>query len=90
MPQPWEIQVDVYNGTGGGNAAASMANRVAGLAYRIGKVADARRSDYTKTLVYYPPGGADIGARLAKSLGVGTAALPGGNDPRRLVVIIGG
>jgi hypothetical protein len=30
LPEPWEIQVDVYNGTGAGNAAASMANRVAG------------------------------------------------------------
>jgi hypothetical protein len=90
LPQPWEIDVDVYNGTPGGNAAASMANRIAGLAYRIGKVANAKRDDYTKTLVYYPPGAEAIGARLAKSLGVGTAALPGGTDPKRLVVIVGG
>jgi LytR cell envelope-related transcriptional attenuator/Helix-turn-helix domain len=90
LPQPWEIQVDVYNGVGRGNAAASMANRVAGLAYRIGKVGDAKRSDYTKTLVYYPPGAEAIAARLAKQLGVGTAALPGGGDPKRLVVIVGG
>jgi hypothetical protein len=90
LPDPWDVQVDVYNGTGAGNAAASMANRVAGLAYQIGKVGNAKRDDYTKTLVYYPPGGADIGARLAKQLGVGTAALPGGDDPNRLVVIVGG
>jgi hypothetical protein len=90
LPQPWEIQVDVYNGAGSGNAAASMANRIAGLAYQIGKVANARRSDYTKTLVYYPPGAEEIAARLAKSLGVGTAALPGGDNPKRLVVIVGG
>jgi hypothetical protein len=90
LPQPWEIQVDVYNGTGSGNAAAGMANRIAGLAYRIGKVADAKRDDYTKTLVYYPPGGEAIAARLGKSLGIGTAALPGGDDPKRLVVIVGG
>jgi hypothetical protein len=90
LPQPWEIQVDVYNGTGTGNAAAGMANQVAGLAYRIGKVGNAKRDDYTKTLVYYPPGGEQIGARLAKELGVGTAALPGGQDPDRLVVIVGG
>jgi hypothetical protein len=67
-----------------------MANRVAGLAYQIGKVGDAKRSDYTKTLVYYPPGAEAIAARLAKELGVGTAALPGGGDPKRLVVIVGG
>lgn len=90
LPEPWEIQVDVYNGTGAGNAAAGMANRIAGLAYGVGKVGDAQRSDYKKTLVYYPPGGEEIGSRLAKELGVGTAALPGGDDPKRLVVIVGG
>jgi len=90
LPDPWEIQVDVYNGTGAGNAAASMANRVAGLAYQIGKVGNAKREDYRKTLVYYPPGGQAIGLRLAQQLGIGTAALPGGENPNRLVVIVGG
>jgi len=89
LPQPWEIQVDVYNGTGAGNAAASMANKVAGLAYQIGKVANARRDDYKRTLVYYPPGARAIASRLAKQLGAGTAALPGGDNPKRLVVIVG-
>jgi hypothetical protein len=89
LPEPWEIQVDVFNGTGAGNAAASMANRVAGLAYHIGRVADAKRDDYKRTLVYYPPGAEAIAERLAKSLGIGTAALPGGDDPKRLVVITG-
>jgi hypothetical protein len=90
LPEPWEIQVDVYNGTGAGNAAASMANRVAGLAYQIGKVGNAKRADYRKTLVYYPPGGQEIAARLGHELGIGTAALPGGDNPNRLVVIVGG
>jgi LytR cell envelope-related transcriptional attenuator/Helix-turn-helix domain len=89
LPDPWEIEVDVYNGTGAGNAAASMANQVAGLAYTIGDVGNAKRDDYRKTLVYYPPGGEEIAARLAGELGVGTAALPGGDDPNRLVVIVG-
>ncbi len=90
LPEPWEIQVDVYNGTGAGNAAASMANKVAGLAYQIGNVGNAKRDDYTKTLVYYAPGGQEIAARLGHELGVGTAALPGGDNPDRLVVIVGG
>jgi hypothetical protein len=89
LPEVWEIRVDVYNGTGAGNAAASMANRVAGLAYQIGKVGNAKRDDYRKTLVYYPPGGQEIAARLAQQLGVGTAALPAGDNPNRLVVIVG-
>jgi hypothetical protein len=89
LPQRWEIEVDVYNGTRVGNAAASVANDVAGLAYRMGEVGNAKRRDYTKTLVYYPPGGEEIGRRLASELGVGTAALPSGDDPLRLVVIVG-
>jgi hypothetical protein len=89
LPERWEIEVDVYNGTTVGNAAAGFANRIAGLAYHIGDVDDAQRKNYEKTLVYYPPGAEDIAKRLAGELGVGTAALPGGDNPRRLVVIVG-
>src|SRR5688500_1057192 len=89
LPERWEIEVDVYNGTRVGNAAASVANDVAGLAHRMGEVSNAKGRDYTKTLVYYPPGGEEIGRRLASELGVGTAALPSGDDPLRLVVIVG-
>ena len=89
LPDPWKIQVDVYNGTRAGNAASGLANEVAGLAYHIGEVKNARRSDYRETRVYYPPGAEAIARRLARQLGVRTAALPGGDDPLRLVVIVG-
>jgi LytR cell envelope-related transcriptional attenuator len=89
LPERWEIQVDVYNGTRIGNAAASVANDVAGLAYRMGEVGNAERRDYRETRVYYPPGAEAIARRLANELGVETAALPAGDDPRRLVVIVG-
>jgi hypothetical protein len=89
LPPRWEIQVDVFNGTRKGNAAAGIANEVAGLAYRIGDVKNAGRPDYRKTRVYYPPGAEAIGQRLAAELGVGVQALPGGKDPRRLIVIVG-
>lgn len=89
LPQPWQITVVVYNGTNRPGAAVQMANRVAGLAYRIGDVGDAPRTDYPETRVYFPPGGEAIAKRLGAQLGVGTAALPGGDDPRRLVVIVG-
>ena len=89
LPQRWEIRVDVFNGTKQGNAATGVANEIAGLAYRIGKVANAGRSDYLETRVYYPPRAEAIAERLAAELGVETAALPGGDNPRRLVVIVG-
>jgi transcriptional regulator with XRE-family HTH domain len=89
LPPPWEIQVDVYNGTRKGSAAAGLANELAGLAYRIGDVKDADRSDYAQTRVYYPPGAEGIAGRLAAELNVRTQALPGGRNPRRLVVIVG-
>jgi transcriptional regulator with XRE-family HTH domain len=89
LPERWEIQVDVYNGTRRGNAASGLANEIAGLAYRIGELGNADRRDYAKTRVYYPPGAEAIARRLAAELGVGTTALPGGDDERRLVVIAG-
>jgi hypothetical protein len=89
LPERWEIQVDVYNGSRRGNAASSLANEIAGLAYRIGDVRNADRRTYAETSVYYPPGGEAIARRLAGELGVGVTALPGGDDPNRLVVIVG-
>jgi hypothetical protein len=89
LPQPWEIRVDVFNGTKVGSRATLMANTVAGFAYRIGTVAKAENTGYPQTAVYYPPGGEAIAERLAAQLGVGATALPGGDDPLRLVVIVG-
>src|SRR5919199_962557 len=56
LPQPWEIQVDVYNGTPVPNAGVHMANSIAGLAYRIGNLGNAKQRSYTETRVYFPPG----------------------------------
>jgi transcriptional regulator with XRE-family HTH domain len=89
LSERWEIQVDVYNGTTRSNAAAGIANEIAGLAYRIGAVRNAKQRNYVDTRVYYPPGAEGIAERLAGEIGVGTTALPGGDDPNRLVVIVG-
>jgi hypothetical protein len=89
LPQHWQIEVTIYNGTNEQGAATFIANEIAGLAYGIGAVANARRQDYAETRVYYPPGAEAIAERLAKELGVKTQALPGGDDPLRLVVIVG-
>jgi hypothetical protein len=89
LPERWEIQVDVYNGSRRGNAASALANEIAGLAYGIGDVRNADRRNYAESSVYYPPGAEAIARRLAGELGVGVTALPGGDDPNRLVVIVG-
>jgi LytR cell envelope-related transcriptional attenuator len=89
LPARWQIQVDVFNGTNAGNAAAGMANQIAGLAYKMGTVGNAKQTNYRRTLVYYPPDAEGIAKRLAAELGVGTAALPGGDNPLRLIVIVG-
>jgi hypothetical protein len=90
LPPPWEIRVDVFNGTEVPNAATRVANEIGGpLAYRIGTVENANRLDYVATRVYYPPGSETIAKRLADELGVETAALPGKPEPNRLVVIVG-
>jgi LytR cell envelope-related transcriptional attenuator len=90
LPPPWEIRVDVYNGTTTPNAATEIANEIGGpLAYRIGDVANADRDDYVETRVYFPPGAEAIASRLAEELGVSITALPGGKDERRLIVIVG-
>jgi transcriptional regulator with XRE-family HTH domain len=90
LPPPWEIRVDVFNGTEVPNAATQLANEVGGpLAYRVGTVENAARLDYVQTRVYYPPGSAEVAERLADDLGVPTQALPSGEDPLRLIVIVG-
>jgi len=91
LPPPWEIRVDVFNGTTVPNAATRLANELAGpLAYRVGTVENADRLDYVQTRIYYPPGNEDIAERLAGQLGVESAALPGkGRDQNRLIVIVG-
>jgi LytR cell envelope-related transcriptional attenuator len=90
LPPPWEIRVDVFNGTKVSNAATTLANEIGGpLAYRIGTVENAERLDYVETRVYYPAGSEEIAKRLAGQLGLETAALPGRGEEDRLLVIVG-
>jgi transcriptional regulator with XRE-family HTH domain len=89
LPAPFQISVVALNGSGDINTTRQVANRIAALGYRIVKVAKANRFDYPQTVVYFPPGGQAIGQRLAGTLGVDAEPLPGGTNPRRLVVIVG-
>lgn len=60
----------VLNGNGQTGAAAAAASRVQKRGYRIGRVGNAPRSDFTRSLVMYRPGFAGEGHRLAKDLRV--------------------
>jgi LytR cell envelope-related transcriptional attenuator len=89
LPAPWAIKVVVLNGSGDIVYTRSVASRVQALSYRVTRVGRASSFNYPQTQVYYPPGGEAIGVRLAKQLGVPVQPLPGGTDPRRLVLIVG-
>ncbi len=89
LPAPWAINVVVLNGNGDLVWTRQVASRIQALSYRIVRVAKATSFNYPQTEVYYPPGAVEIATRLAKQLGVPVQPLPGGLDPRRLVVIVG-
>ena len=56
---------------------------------RVSHVGKASSFSYLQTQVYYPPGGEAVCTELAKQLDVPVQPLPGGDDPRRCVVIVG-
>jgi hypothetical protein len=89
LPPPWRVEVDVLNGSGDINYTRQVADRINSMAYRVERVGKATRFDYPQTAVYYPPAALPLAERLAEELCVPTKPLPGGDDPRRLVVIVG-
>jgi transcriptional regulator with XRE-family HTH domain len=89
LAPPWRVDVDVLNGSGDINYTRRVASKVGALAYRLHRVGRANRFDYPQTAVFYEPGGQALAIRLARQLGVVTMPLPGGSNPRRLVVIVG-
>jgi LytR cell envelope-related transcriptional attenuator/Helix-turn-helix domain len=89
LPPPWGIKVVVLNGSGDIVYTRTLASRVQAMGYKITHVGKASSFNYPQTEVYYPPGGEGIALRLAKALDVPVQPLPGGTNPRRLVVIVG-
>jgi transcriptional regulator with XRE-family HTH domain len=89
LPPAWKLSVDVLNGGGDIYYARALASKIGALGYKIERVAKANRFDYRETAVFFEPGGEAYGARLAKQLCVEARPLPGGRNPRRLVVIAG-
>jgi transcriptional regulator with XRE-family HTH domain len=89
LPKPWQVHVEVLNGAGDITWTRQVASSIQSLAYTVKNVRRADRFDYPRTAVYYAPGGRLVAVRLARQLGVTTKPLPGGDDPNRLVVIVG-
>jgi transcriptional regulator with XRE-family HTH domain len=89
LPPPWAIKIDVLNGSGDIVYTRSVASRIQSLSYRVTHVGRASSFNYPQTQVYYPPGGEAVCTRLAKQLDVPVQPLPGGDDPRRCIVIVG-
>ena len=89
LPPPWKIHVDVLNGAGDHNWTFRYATKIGALGYQIDRVRKADRFDYRQTAVYYERGGGAVAARLARQLDAVAKPLPGGDNPRRLVVIVG-
>jgi len=89
LPPTWKFSVDVLNGGGDIYYTRALASKIGGLGYRVKRVSKANRFDYPNTAVYFEPGGDAYGNRLARQLGVQAKPLPGGSNPRRLVVIAG-
>jgi hypothetical protein len=65
-----KVTVLILNGNGRQGAAAATAARVSHHGYRIGGVANAPRSDFTRSLVMYRKGFEGEGRRLARDLGI--------------------
>jgi transcriptional regulator with XRE-family HTH domain len=89
LPPTWKLSVDVLNGGGDIYYTRALASKIGGLGYKIRRVTKANRFDYPNTAVYFEPGGDAYAARLASRLSVEAKPLPGGRNPRRLVVIVG-
>ena len=88
------VSVLVLNGNGRQGAAAAAASRVSRRGYRIGGVANAPSTDFTRSLVMYRRGFEGEGRRLARDLGIRIVGPLDGIRPGQLqgaqaVVVVG-
>jgi transcriptional regulator with XRE-family HTH domain len=88
LPAPWKLRVNVENGIGDIAWTRELASRIGAMGYTIAHVGRADRFTYTKTTVFYGPGGRDVGVRLAHQLAVDAEPTPG-LTKRQLLVIAG-
>ena len=89
-----KVSVLVLNGNGRTGAAAATASSVSRHGYRVGGVANASSSDFTRTLVMYRPGFEGEGRRLARDPGIPIVGPLDGMRPEQLhgaqtVIVVG-
>ncbi len=89
-----ETSVMIFNGNGITGAAGNAANVARSMRYLIAGTADARRTDYPRSLVMYRPGFEGEAARLARDLRVKRIApldglRPGELQGAQLALIVG-
>ena len=65
---PGSIRVTVLNGTGVARRAATAADELRGVGFRVAGTGNADNADYAKTIVQYAPGDEAAAATLAASL----------------------
>ena len=75
----------VLNGNGRTGAAAAEAERARSRGYKIGGIADAKRTDYSRSIVMYRSGFRPEAARLARDLDIGVVGPLDGMKPRELL-----
>ena len=95
LPPRHAIRVTVLNGNGVSGAAALEASRVRVRGYRIGKVGNAPRGGYGRSVVMYRAGRRGQALRLAHDLRIGLVSPLDGLRPGdllngQLAVVVGG
>ena len=75
----------VLNGNGRTGAAAAEADRARAHGYKIGGIGDAKRTDYSRSIVMYRSGFRPEAARLARDLDIGVVGPLDGMKPRDLL-----
>jgi transcriptional regulator with XRE-family HTH domain len=91
LPATWKVKVVVENGGGDINYTRRVASRIASFGYQIASVKRASRFDYKRTTIFFASvgNGKALGERLASRLEADLLPLPNGEDPLRLLVIVG-
>ncbi|HEY6961371.1 MAG TPA: LytR C-terminal domain-containing protein [Gaiellaceae bacterium] len=89
LPAPWKLQINVENGSGDIGWTREFASRIGAMGYTIAHVGRADRFSYAHSIVYYGPGGRDVGLRLARQLGVADLEQSMSLTAKQLLVIVG-